>query len=71
MHSMIQLAVKLEGNGSFGGAASFGFDVLAFKAHEAPQQVLQHCKTNSLGSWLTTQQLGICQQSNMAAACVH
>ena len=43
MYSMVQLAVELEGDAASGGAGSVGSDVLAFKAHEAPQQVLQHC----------------------------
>lgn len=43
VYSMVQLAVELEGDAASGGAGSVGSDVLAFKAHEAPQQVLQHC----------------------------
>ena len=43
MYSMVQLAGELEGDAGSGGAGSVGSDVLAFKAHEAPQQILQHC----------------------------
>lgn len=40
MYSMVQLAVELEGDAASGGAGTVSSNVLAFKAHEAPQQVL-------------------------------
>ena len=43
MDSMVQLAIELKGDAAPGGAGLVGSYVLAFKAHEAPHEVLQHC----------------------------
>ena len=44
MQGMLNSAVQHIADTMLQGAATFGPDVLALKAHEGPQHVLQHCK---------------------------